>query len=164
MPLKTREGVAEAPIEPGLRTLCEPWRDGAAAEVVPLDRPLEALADGDAGDLDLLAGLEGLDGDGLARGELARPADLDEPPVRADLGLGEMPELGLGELALGHLVEGELDGVVAVGLDRPHGDDGAGPRLDHRHGREHAGLLVEDLRHAELPADDALHASLSLRA
>src|ERR1035441_5935059 len=25
MPLKTREGVAEAPIEPGARTLCEPW-------------------------------------------------------------------------------------------------------------------------------------------
>src|SRR5262245_2692823 len=28
IPLKTREGVAEAPIEPGLRTLCEPWVTG----------------------------------------------------------------------------------------------------------------------------------------
>src|SRR6476659_4685523 len=27
-PLNTREGVAEAPIEPGLRTLCEPWEVG----------------------------------------------------------------------------------------------------------------------------------------
>ncbi len=25
MPLNTREGVADAPIEPGLRMLCEPW-------------------------------------------------------------------------------------------------------------------------------------------
>ena len=28
MPLKTREGVAEAPTEPGLRTLCEPYEAG----------------------------------------------------------------------------------------------------------------------------------------
>src|SRR5581483_4540177 len=38
----------------------------AAREVVALDRPLEALADPDPGDLDLVARLEDLDGDGLA--------------------------------------------------------------------------------------------------
>ena len=28
MPLNTRDGYADAPIEPGLRTLCEPWETG----------------------------------------------------------------------------------------------------------------------------------------
>ena len=133
-------------------------------EPVSLDRPLEALADGDAGHLDLVSRFEGLDGDGLPGSELAQPAELHQPPMRADLALYEMPELRLRELALGHLVEGELNGVVAVGLGRPHGDDGAGPRLDHRHGREHAGLLVEDLRHPEFLADDALCHQLPLPA
>ena len=27
-PLKTRDGVADAPIDPGLRMLCEPWARG----------------------------------------------------------------------------------------------------------------------------------------
>ena len=66
MPLKTRDGVAEAPIEPGLRTLCEPCDRGPLREVVALDRALEALADPDPGDLDLVAGLEHLDRDRLA--------------------------------------------------------------------------------------------------
>ena len=73
MPFITRAGQAEAPIEPGARTLCEPWRLRAAAEVVALDRALEALALGDAGDLDLVAGLERLDGDGLADRAARRP-------------------------------------------------------------------------------------------
>ena len=33
MPLKTREGVADAPIEPGARTLCEPWDLGPEAKL-----------------------------------------------------------------------------------------------------------------------------------
>src|SRR5919205_2104647 len=45
-------------------------RDGAAAEVVALDRALEDLALRDARDLDLLAGLERLDRHGLADGQL----------------------------------------------------------------------------------------------
>jgi hypothetical protein len=40
--------------------------DRTAAEVVALDPALEALADRDPGDLDLLARLEGLDGDVVA--------------------------------------------------------------------------------------------------
>ena len=79
MPFITRAGQAEAPIEPGARTLCEPWDFGPAAEVVALDRALEALALGGAGDLDLLADLEGLDGDGVADLQLAGlVAELDE--------------------------------------------------------------------------------------
>ena len=52
---------------------------GAAGEAVALDGALEALALGDARDLDALAGLEGLDGDRLADLQLAGlVAELDE--------------------------------------------------------------------------------------
>ena len=93
MPLKTREGVAEAPIEPGLRTLCEPCVTGPRLKLWRLIVPWKPLPIEIPVDLDLLAGLEGLDGDGLARDELARAADLDELPVRADAVLREVPEL-----------------------------------------------------------------------
>ena len=53
MPLNTREGVAEAPIEPGARTLCEPcdlgpleklWRLIVPAKPLPFERPLTFTA------------------------------------------------------------------------------------------------------------------------
>ena len=43
MPLNTREGVAEAPIEPGARTLCEPWDFGPAAKLWRLIVPWKPL-------------------------------------------------------------------------------------------------------------------------
>ena len=43
MPLKTREGVAEAPIEPGARTLCEPWDFGPEAKLWRLIVPWKPL-------------------------------------------------------------------------------------------------------------------------
>ena len=43
MPLNTREGVAEAPIEPGARTLCEPWRLGPAEKLWRLIVPWKPL-------------------------------------------------------------------------------------------------------------------------
>ena len=71
MPLNTREGVAEAPIEPGARTLCEPWDFGPAAKLWRLIVPWKPLPFETAGDLDLLADLERLDGHRVADGELA---------------------------------------------------------------------------------------------
>src|SRR5207237_7303435 len=70
----------------------------AATEAVALDRPGEALADRDAGDLDRVAGLEGLDRHRLADGELALAAELDEVPVRCRLSLAQVPDLGAREL------------------------------------------------------------------
>src|SRR5262249_7592928 len=66
-------------------------RDGAAAEVVPLDRALEALADSGARDLHLVARLEDLDRHVLTLDRLGEmPAELDEMPVGAvDAGLGQ---------------------------------------------------------------------------
>src|SRR5438105_7686923 len=135
-------------------------RHRAAREVVALDRAGEALADPGPRDLHVLAGLEGLDRDRLAGSELAWPAELREPAVRA--GLAELAEPRLRHPGLGHRVEGELDGLVAVGLDGLHADDRIRPGLDHRHRRHLAGLRVEDLGHAELLAEDAFHSLISM--
>jgi hypothetical protein len=132
-------------------------RLGAAAETVALDRALKALADRDPGDLDLLAGLEGLDGDRVAGGELRLAANLDEAAVRTDAVRLEMTPLRSRELAVGHRIPRELDGVVAVRRPRAHADDRARTGLDDGDRRQRAGLLVEDLCHADLPAQDALH-------
>src|SRR5207248_4830723 len=103
----------------------------AAGEPVPLDRSLEALADRDARDLDLVAGLEDLDRHVLALHRVGEvPAELDQVPVRAvDPVLGEMAALGLRELPLRDGLPRELDAFVAVGVGRAHGDDRARARL-----------------------------------
>ena len=157
MPLKTREGVADAPIEPGLRTLCEPCVTGPRLKLCRLIVPWKPLPIEIPVTLTFSPGSKASTVTVSPGTSSLGPRISTSLPVRPDPVLGQMPELGLRELSLGHLVERELDGVVAVGLGGPHGDDGAGPRLDHRHGREPTGLLVEDLRHAELLADDALH-------
>ena len=43
MPLNTREGVADAPIEPGARTLCEPCDFGPASKLWRLIVPWKPL-------------------------------------------------------------------------------------------------------------------------
>ena len=83
MPLNTREGVAEAPIEPGARTLCEPWDLGPLAKLWRLIVPWKPLPFGLAGDLHLLARLERLDRHGLADQQLAGlVAELDHVAMR----------------------------------------------------------------------------------
>src|SRR5436190_2586734 len=97
---------------------------GAAAEVVALDRALEALALGGARDLDLLADLECLDGDRLADRQLAGVvAELLDLAVRARVGLLEVSELGFAQVLLLGGVERELDGLVAVALMRADAGD-----------------------------------------
>ena len=84
MPLKTRDGVAEAPIEPGLRMLCEPCVFGPRLKLWRLIVPWKPLPIEIAGDLDPLAGLERLDGHRLADLQLAgrgtRPGAGARPP------------------------------------------------------------------------------------
>ena len=58
MPLKTRAGSALAPIEPGARTLCEPWVTGPRLKLWRLIVPWKPLPIEIAGDLDPLARLE----------------------------------------------------------------------------------------------------------
>src|SRR4029453_7651008 len=81
-----------------LADVVRPVRDGAGGEPVPLDRALEALADRDTRDPDLLAGLERLDGDRLADGCADVAADLDQVAVRVGPGLAQVADLRLREL------------------------------------------------------------------
>src|SRR5215213_4571192 len=158
-PLEDARGRGGRTHRPPLADVVRAVAHRAPAEVVPLDRAREALADPGARDLDPVARRERLDRDRLAGSELAAPTQLDEPAVRLDLVLLQVTELTLGELPLGDLVERELHRVVAVLGLGPHGDDRARARLDHGHRGHRARLRVEDLRHTELLAEDAFHRS-----
>ncbi len=128
-----------------------------------LDRALEALALGGAGDLHAAADLEGLDGDRLAELQLAGlVAELDDGAHRRRVGLLEVAELGFGEVLLLRQPEGELHGFVAValgGADRRHR---ARAGLEHGHARD-ASVLLEDLGHAELLGEDRGHRQVARR-
>src|SRR4051795_5212250 len=94
-------------------------RHGAAGEVVALDRALEALALRGPGDLHLVAGREGVGGDGVADLELAGlVAELGQVAHRRRVGLAQVTELGLVQGLLARGAEGELDGLVAVAIGR----------------------------------------------
>src|SRR3954470_19446318 len=133
--------------------------DGAAGEVVALDGALEALALRDAGDLHLVAGLEGLDGDGLPDGELAGlVAEFDQVLHRRCVGLAQVAELGLGQVLLARRAERELDGLVAVAVERADARDGTGPGLEHGDALD-APVVEEQLGHPELLGEDRGHVS-----
>src|SRR4051812_13906868 len=133
--------------------------DGTAGEVVALDRALEALALRDPGDLDLLARLEGLDRDGLADGQLAGlVAELDDMLHRRRVGLAQVPELGLGDVLLAHGAERELDGLVAVAIERADARHRTRAGLEHRDPLD-APVLEEQLGHPELLGEDRGHRS-----
>ena len=129
MPLKTRAGSAEAPIDPGARDVVGAVGDRAAMEVVALDRARETLPLGDARDLHGLALLEqGVELQLVAHLELAGlAAELGQMPHRANAAFLRWPSSGLGQLLLAHAAEGDLHGVVAVALRAPDASDEAGP-------------------------------------
>jgi hypothetical protein len=156
-PRNTRDGVAEAPIEPGARTLCEPWLTGPRLKLCRLIVPAKPLPTEVPGDLDLVAGLEGLDGDRVADVELGVAAELGEVTVGGRAGLLQMAELALRDLAVDHRLVGELHGGVAVGCLAANVGDGARTGLDHGDRGDAARLRIEDLGHAELSAKDAFH-------
>ena len=150
-------GISRGADRAGLADVVRAVRLGAAGEVVALDRALEALADADPCDLDLVAGLEDLDRDGVAGGELAGAAELDQVPVCGGTRPAEVAELALAELAIGDRLEGELNGLVTVRAGRLHLHNGAGTGLDHGHGRDDSALRIEELGHPELLADYPFH-------
>ena len=128
-----------------------------AGEAVALHGAGEALALGGAGDVDVLDVAEHVHADLLAdlvRGGV-RGADLHDVATRGHAGLLEVAGLGLVGLTGVNLAVGDLDGVVAVHVLGAHLGHDARPGLDDGH-RDDPVLLVEDLGHAELGAQDAL--------
>src|SRR5215218_1130432 len=129
----------------------------AGGKSVALDRALEALALRGPGDLDLLTGLEDLDGDGLADLQLAGlVAKLDEMAMRGGVGLLEVAQLGARELLLAAGAESQLDGLVAVAVMRTDTGDRARAGLEHGDALD-AAVIEEALGHAELLGEDRSH-------
>src|SRR5712692_2543843 len=108
-------------------------RLGPAAELVPLDEALEALALRRGGDIDELAGGEDLRLELLAGLEAFVAPDLDDVAVRLDVCLLELPVGWLGELFLVRHLERNAGGRVAVFLGGAQAQDPAGAGLEHGH-------------------------------
>ena len=118
MPLNTRDGVADAPIEPGARTLCEPCDFGPLAKLWRLIVPWKPLPLDLPGDLHLVPGGERLDGHGLTDEQLAGlVAELGEVAVGGGVGLLQVARARAWSATFSlQRAERELDGLVAVAL------------------------------------------------
>ena len=121
IPLKTRAGKALAPIEPGARTLCEPWLTGPRLKLwrlippwkpLPIEMP-ETLTFWPASKDSTVTSSPIF---GPVLGAEVLVAELDQVAHRRRAGLLQVAFLGLAQLALLDLAEGELDGGVAVAL------------------------------------------------
>ena len=138
---------------------------GGAACAVALHNALIAVAFADAGNVDLVAGSEGVRLDFVADVHVGSAVQLELLQDLLELlqaGLLLVAQLGLGQLALQDILEAQLDGGVAVGLVGLLLHHGAGAGGDDGD-RDHVPGLVEDLRHADLLADNGLfHVSFLL--
>jgi hypothetical protein len=150
----TRDGYAEAPIEPGSRPIVGPCEAWPAA----LDHALETAALRDALHVHALALGEDGHGEGLADlvGRHVLDAEFADLPRGRQVALLELPEHGAGEALFLVGAEPELHGGVTVALARPHLGHRAGTRLDHGH-RNGLTLVAEDLGHADLLANQSDH-------
>src|SRR5690606_37519197 len=126
-----------------------------AAEAVALHDTRGALALAGADHVDLRAGVEHVGGDLLPDAVLGRVGgpQLDEVPARGDTRLGEVAAARLVHLARVDRAVGELHGGVTVGLRSADLRHHVRARLDHGD-RHHPVVLVEDLGHPELRAQD----------
>ena len=93
MPLKTRDGVAEAPIEPGLRTLCEPCETGPRLKLWRLIVPAKPLPIPIPEILMVSPGSKASTVIASPSVSSRRPAELDQAPVRLEP--PQVAELGL---------------------------------------------------------------------
>ncbi len=135
---------------------------GGTALAEALDDAGVALALAGAGHVDLLALGENVGLDHVADFQLAAvlEAELLEVLDHAHAGLLQVTRLRLAELLLGHFLVAELDGLIAFLFLGHLGHDHAGACLDDGDRNDLAGL-VEDLRHADLLANDGFLHSIS---
>jgi hypothetical protein len=91
--------------------------------------------------------------------EVADALELDEVAHAVlEAGLLEVAELGLADVLVLALLERELHGLVAVVVEGAYLSDGTRACLDDGDG-DHVAVVVEQLGHAHLLADDACHSS-----
>ena len=145
--------------------------DGAAAVgllqavgAVALDDAGVAVALGDAGDIHEVAGLEGVGLDDVADVQLGGvvQVELTQVLLGGSAGLVQVAHLGLAQLALGDILEAQLDSLIAFLFGSLLLHDHAGTRLDDGDG-DHMAVLVKNLGHAHFFADDRFHVYSSLK-
>src|SRR6185437_2022288 len=126
------------------------------AEIPALHRAGEAAADGDAGDVHLLAGNEVIGLKLIAHFQQVRAIDtkLCHLAARFEFGLGELAASGLGSVLDLGKTRTELDGGVAVLLIRAGRHDGAAVELQDRD-RDMGTVCQKQTGHAHLLRDDA---------
>ena len=122
---------------------------------VTLDSALVAVTLADTGDVDVVAFLEGSGGDNVANVQFVAvlQTELFQVSHGSNACLAGVAQLGLAQLALGNFFVTELYGCIAFLLNGLLLHDHAGACFDDSYGNDFASL-VEDLRHADLLADD----------
>ena len=162
MPLNTRAGVAQAPIEPGARCFlwlpCDaPWplklcRCIAPVKPLPFETPVTSTRSPLANTSTTIV---------WPTAKSARSSTRSSTRCfdGTDAALGEVAELGLVEPARLRLAERELHRGVPVALGRLELRDMTRPGLDDGH-RDDPVLLVPDLGHAELAPQDSFGSHL----
>ena len=135
-------------------------RAGTTMETVPANAALETTTLGNALDIHALAGGEHIGQQLLADLEIlnALHANLAQNAQRRQIrvAMAQMANLALGQAAGLGLAEAELNGGVAVLLERLDLCDVAGTCLDDGD-RNHCASACEQLRHAHLAAQNTLH-------
>ncbi len=115
-----------------------------------LHRALETFALGDADDIDVLAGLEAGDRDGIAHLDLvAVGGELADEALRDRSGFFEVAEFGFGDAMFLLVEDADLGGGVAVVVEGLDLEDRVGFGEDDGDGRDGPGLVV-DAGHAHL--------------
>ena len=128
---------------------------GGTAGAIALHNALVAVALGDAGHVDLVAGSEGVSLDFVADVHFGSAVQLEllQVLLGGNASLLQVACLRLAELGFLHVAEAQLDGYVAVGLNGLLLSHDAGACF-HNGNRDHLAALIEDLGHAHFFADD----------
>ena len=131
---------------------------GGTAGVPALHNALVAVTLGGAGHVNKVALVERVGLNDVADVQLGGvlQVELAQVLLGSHARLVQVAHLGLGQLALGDILEAQLHSGVAFLLGSLLLDDGAGARLDNGDGDDLA-VFVEDLRHTDFLANDCLH-------
>src|SRR5580700_938043 len=132
----------------------------AAAEVVALDTPGEAVSFRHADHVNAIARLKARNGYGFSGLTFHFVAELADKPNRLNALLLEVARERAGSAVALYRFEAQSDGIVAVLFLRLALHDRAGTSHDHRDGHRPP-ILGEDARHPHFPAQDVLHAAFS---
>ena len=131
---------------------------GSALCAPALDDALIAMTLAGAGHVHKVTLFEGVSLNDVADVQLGGviQVELTQVLLGGHASLVQVAHFGLGQLPLGNVLIAQLNSLIAFLIGSFLLDDGAGTRLDDGDGDDLA-VFVEDLRHANLLADDCFH-------